>query len=46
MAPSAKYKKKGFPGRALLLVLHHADRLIGQVLAQVVALLGPAGGLV
>ena len=30
------------PGRALLLVLHHADGLVGQVLAQVVALLGPA----
>ena len=42
MAPRAKYKKKGLPGARLLLVLHHADGLIGQVLAQVVALLGPA----
>ena len=42
MAPSAKYRKNGLPGRALLLVLHHADGLVGQVLAQVVALLGPA----
>ena len=29
--------------RGLLLVQHHADRLVGQVLAEVVALFGPAG---
>ena len=31
--------------RPLLLVLHHADRLVGQVLTQVIALFGPAGRL-
>ena len=38
-------QEEGLAGRPLLLVLHHADRLIGQVLAEVVALLGPAGRL-
>ena len=35
----------GLARGTLLLVLHHADRLVGQVLAEVVALLGPAGSL-
>ena len=35
-------QEEGLARRPLLLVLHHADGLVGQVLAQVVALLGPA----
>ena len=35
-------QEEGLARGALLLVLHHADGLIGQVLAQVVALVGPA----
>ena len=34
----------GLARRPLLLVLHHADRLVGQVFAQVVALLGTSRG--
>jgi hypothetical protein len=41
MAPRAKYKKNGL-WRALLLVLHHADGLVGQILAEVVPLFGSA----
>ena len=35
-------QEEGLAWRALLLVLHHADGLVGQVLAQVVPVLGPA----
>ena len=35
-------QEEGLAGCALLLVLDHADGLVGQVLAQVVAVLGPA----
>ena len=38
----AKYRKNGLPGAACCWSLHHADGLVGQVLAQVVAVLGPA----
>ena len=38
-------QEEGFARRPLLLVLHHADGLIGQILAEVVALLWPAGRL-
>ena len=41
--PEGEVQEEGLAGRALLLVLDHADRLIGQVLAQVVAVLGAAG---
>ena len=35
-------QEEGLARRPLLLVLHHADGLVGQVLAEVVPLLGPA----
>ena len=38
-------QEERFAGRALLLVAHHSDGLVRQVLAEVVPLLGPAGGL-
>ena len=38
-------QEEGLARGTLLLVLHHADRLIGQVLAEVVALFGPARSL-
>ncbi len=45
MAPEREVQEEGLARRPLLLVLHHADGLVGQVLAQVVALLGPPGRL-
>ena len=42
MAPEREVQEEGLARCPLLLVLHHADGLVGQVLAQVVALLGPA----
>ena len=40
--PEREVQEEGLARRSLLLVLHHADGLIGQVLAQVVPVLGPA----
>ena len=40
VAPGAKYMKNGLSGRQRLLRAHPVDRPVGQVLGEVVALLG------